>query len=191
MLGDSIAQVLTRDPHNFVRTLRFVIIGFFMHAPIADTWFTFLEKAVYPETPSSTRAVLTKMALDQFLMAPIFLVVFFFATKTLEGQPHKLIETLREKYLKTVALGYIIWPLAHIINFRFVPNDLRILYVNFVQVGWNVVLCRLTSTAAVRPPEPRRYIERKVSQHLRGIEIVEKRKSLPRLSTTAFRGPTP
>lgn len=82
----------------------------------------------------STRAVLTKMALDQFLMAPIFLVVFFFATKTLEGQPHKLIETLREKYLKTVALGYIIWPLAHIINFRFVPNDLRILYVNFVQV---------------------------------------------------------
>jgi hypothetical protein len=44
MLGDSIAQVLTRDPHNFVRTLRFVIIGFFMHAPIADTWFTFLEK---------------------------------------------------------------------------------------------------------------------------------------------------
>ena len=35
-------------------------------------------------------AVLTKMALDQLLMAPLFLVVFFFATKTLEGLPHKL-----------------------------------------------------------------------------------------------------
>ena len=35
-------------------------------------------------------AVLSKMALDQLLMAPAFLVVFFFATKTLEGLPHKL-----------------------------------------------------------------------------------------------------
>lgn len=83
---------------------------------------------------SSMQAVLAKMALDQLIMAPIFLVLFFFATKTLEGQPHKLMETLREKYLKTVLYGYIIWPLAHIINFKFVPNDLRILYVNVVQV---------------------------------------------------------
>ncbi len=80
------------------------------------------------------QAVLTKMALDQCIVAPLFLLVFFFATKTLEGQPHKLLETIREKYLKTVLFGYIIWPLAHIINFKFVPNDLRILYVNFVQV---------------------------------------------------------
>lgn len=82
----------------------------------------------------SMQAVLAKMALDQCIMAPLFLIVFFFATKTLEGQPHKLLETLREKYLKTVLIGYIIWPLAHIINFKFVPNDLRILYVNVVQV---------------------------------------------------------
>lgn len=75
------------------------------------------------------------MALDQFLMAPVFLVAFFFATKTLEGQPHKLLETLRGTYIRTLLLGYLIWPLAHIINFKFVPNDLRILYVNFVQVG--------------------------------------------------------
>lgn len=38
----------------------------------------------------SMPAVFTKMALDQLLMAPLFLVVFFFATKTLEGLPHKL-----------------------------------------------------------------------------------------------------
>ena len=44
MIGDSIAQVLSREPHNLVRTLRFVTIGFFLHAPVADAWFTFLEK---------------------------------------------------------------------------------------------------------------------------------------------------
>ncbi len=87
------------------------------------------------------QAVLAKMALDQCIMAPLFLLVFFFATKTLEGQPHKLLEMIREKYLKTVLIGYIIWPLAHIINFKFVPNDLRILYVNIVQVpSWTTSL---------------------------------------------------
>ncbi|BDA41984.1 probable protein SYM1 [Coccomyxa sp. Obi] len=171
-----------------MRTARFAAIGFFLHAPIADAWFTFLEQAVYPETPASMQAVLAKMALDQCIMAPLFLLLFFFATKTLEGQPHKLLETIREKYLKTVLIGYIIWPLAHIINFKFVPNNLRILYVNIVQVGWNVILCRLSSTSAARLPEHKKYIERKVSQHLGAIEIAEKRKSLPRLSTSAFRG---
>ena len=38
----------------------------------------------------SMTAVLCKMAADQLLMAPLFLVIFFFATKTLEGNPHKL-----------------------------------------------------------------------------------------------------
>jgi hypothetical protein len=58
-------------------------------------------------------------------------IVFFFAVKTLEGLPHKLPDVLREQYVKTVLVGYLLWPLAHIINFRFIPADLRILYVNW------------------------------------------------------------
>lgn len=30
--------------------------------------------------------------------------------------------------------NYAIWPLAHLINFRFVPSQQRILYINAVQV---------------------------------------------------------
>lgn len=44
-------------------------------------------------------------------------------------------QVLREKYLKTVLVGYILWPLAHIINFRYVPGNLKILYVNCVQAS--------------------------------------------------------
>lgn len=40
----------------------------------------------------SMSAVLIKMALDQLVMSPLFLVAFFAAVKTLEGQPHKLWE---------------------------------------------------------------------------------------------------
>ena len=30
--------------------------------------------------------------------------------------------------------GYCVWPAAHVINFRYVPSDLRVLYINCVQV---------------------------------------------------------
>lgn len=43
MIGDSIAQILSREPHSLSRTVRFAAIGFFLHAPVADAWFTLLE----------------------------------------------------------------------------------------------------------------------------------------------------
>ncbi len=44
ILGDSIAQLFSREPYAVLRTLRFAVIGFTLHAPVADTWFQFLEK---------------------------------------------------------------------------------------------------------------------------------------------------
>lgn len=44
IVGDTIAQLLTRD-HRFngLRTLRFAIIGFFLHAPVVSAWITVLD----------------------------------------------------------------------------------------------------------------------------------------------------
>ena len=36
--------------------------------------------------------------------------------------------------MKTMLFGYCVWPAAHVINFRYVPSDLRVLYINCVQV---------------------------------------------------------
>ncbi|CAK0744581.1 hypothetical protein CVIRNUC_001559 [Coccomyxa viridis] len=186
ILGDGIAQAIAKECFDGLRTLRFAIIGFTLHAPIADTWFTFLEHNVFPKTPTSMTAVLSKMAADQLIMAPIFLIVFFFAVKTLEGLPHKLPEVLREQYLKTVLVGYLLWPLAHIINFKFIPTDLRILYVNCVQVGWNVVLCRMsTGRPAGRLPEPKKYYEKRLPSA--EVEIADRRRSIGQKSKRAPR----
>lgn len=103
------------------------------------------------------RAVLAKMALDQLVMSPIFLVIFFTAVKLLEGQLHRLHEVLREKYLKTLAAGYLLWPLALIISFRYVPSDLRILYLNCVQARAGCSSLRLphtSMTCTARPGAP-------------------------------------
>ena len=40
----------------------------------------------------------------------------------------------QDKYVSTLLAGYTVWPLVHVINFRFIPSSQRVLYINCVQV---------------------------------------------------------
>ena len=54
--------------------------------------------------------------------------------------------------MKTVLAGYLLWPLAHIINFKFVPADLRILYVNWYSFACLLsCLCALSQYHTMQP----------------------------------------
>ncbi len=47
--------------------------------------------------------------------------------------------TIRAKFVPTILAGYTVWPLAHLINFRYISGQQRILYINVVNVsaGWH------------------------------------------------------
>ena len=86
-------------------------------------------------TACSARAVVAKMALDQLFWTPIALVLFFACFTLLEGRSMAYLRSqLRAKFLPTLVKGFALWPAAHLVNFRYVPNGMRILYVNMVQV---------------------------------------------------------
>jgi protein Mpv17 len=70
--------------------------------------------------------------------------VYFAVIRCLEGHPELIMTTLQSKFLPTLAANYMIWPLAHLINFRFVPSEYRILYNNVVCVAWLTGLSFLT-----------------------------------------------
>jgi hypothetical protein len=38
-----------------------------------------------------------------------------------------------------------VWPIAHIVNFKFIPSSQRILYINTIQVGYNAFLSSMSS----------------------------------------------
>ena len=42
-----------------------------------------------------------------------------------------------------------VWPLAHTINFRFIPSSQRVLYINSIQIGYNCFLSLISN----RSPE--------------------------------------
>lgn len=147
VLGDLIAQHFSHPGFvDVLRAVRLGAYGFLIDGPVGSLWYDVLEQYVWPNEPSSTKAVLAKTALDQVVYATIMTGVYFAVIRTMEGQPDLIWATLQSKFIPTLAANYAIWPLAHLINFRFVPSEYRILYNNVVCVAWLSYLSLLTHT---------------------------------------------
>ncbi|GMH40906.1 hypothetical protein BSKO_08810 [Bryopsis sp. KO-2023] len=145
MIGDICAQTIVGDPYSAARTLHLVMFGVLMDGPCGHMWYTTLDKNIFPEQPTSTKAIVTKTALDQLIWGPLFCCVFFAFIRTLEGHPDQVIPTIQEELIPTILSSYVIWPLAHLINFRFIPSQQRILYINAVQIVWTAFLSNLAA----------------------------------------------
>ncbi|PSC71174.1 hypothetical protein C2E20_5468 [Micractinium conductrix] len=148
-IGDRIAQgVAGGGSYDVLRCGRLSLYGLLLDGPVGHAWYKLLDKHVYPEAPTSTKAVLIKMALDQLVWGPAMTLVFFAFLKTLEGHPELIVATIQAKFLPTMLANYVLWPLAHLVNFRFVPTDYRILFNNVVAIFWTTWLSYTCGPAA-------------------------------------------
>ncbi|GLI64690.1 hypothetical protein VaNZ11_008044 [Volvox africanus] len=107
--------------------------------------FSLLDGRIMPDNPHCPTAVLSKMLLDQVIFAPLGLLMFFAVIKCLEGRPRDLPHTLRSSYVKTLLGGYLLWPLAGILNFALLPNEYRMLFNNCVNIIWTCYLSIMSS----------------------------------------------
>eukprot|EP01025_Chloroclados_australasicus_P023997 TRINITY_DN2416_c0_g1_i1.p1 TRINITY_DN2416_c0_g1~~TRINITY_DN2416_c0_g1_i1.p1 ORF type:complete len:301 (-),score=5.21 TRINITY_DN2416_c0_g1_i1:893-1714(-) len=145
MLGDTLAQNIVGDPFDYYRLLRMIMFGVMMDGPIGHVWYTTLDRFVMAEDSKSTKAVLVKTLLDQVLWAPMFCCVFFTFNNLFQGELEHTWIDICQKLLPTMLANYAIWPLAHIINFRYVPSQQRILYINCVQIVWSAFLSNMAA----------------------------------------------
>jgi protein Mpv17 len=61
--------------------------------------------------------------------------MFFGYMGAAEGLPPKAIESrIKNNLWASVKGSWTVWPVAHAINFRFVPTSQRLLYINSIQV---------------------------------------------------------
>jgi protein Mpv17 len=140
MIGDLLAQSIVGNPYNVWRTVRLVLFGVIMDGPVGHVWYTTLDEHVWANKPKSNRAVLTKMLLDQLVWAPFFSCVFFAFIGTLEGRPDKILSSIQRKLVPMLLTNYAVWPIAHIINFKYIPSSQRILYINCCQILWSAYM---------------------------------------------------
>jgi len=140
-LGDVLAQNFIEQegkPYDVMRTIRLGSFGFLLHGTTGHFFYGFLDSKL-PGTKPIT--VATKVAIDQTMWNPIFGLMFFGYLNLVEGKSFDDYKNKIKADLKTAVMGsWAVWVPAHTINFAFVPPSQRLLYINTIQIGYNVFL---------------------------------------------------
>jgi protein Mpv17 len=146
--GDVLAQKFVEPddkPYDIMRTVRLGSFGFLLHGTTGHYFYGMLDSKL-PGTKPVT--VATKVLIDQTIWNPIFGLMFFGYLNVMEGKSFETYTNKIKADLKTAVMGsWAVWVPAHTINFAFVPPAQRLLYINSIQIGYNVFLSFLGNKA--------------------------------------------
>lgn len=152
--------------YDLSRTFRFFCYGATI-SPFLGRWNAFLEKRFPlralrttrrpnaagglvrpPEgtTPVSFTALTKRVAADQLIMAPIGLTLFIGSMGMMEGRTRSQIkQKYQDLFGDALIANWKVWPLAQMINFRYMPLPYRVPFNQACGVLWTLYLSMLNS----------------------------------------------
>lgn len=137
---------------------RYAVMGTIVFPPILTKWYHWLE-TVFPCT--SPKVVMKKLVLDQFLLTPWCVAIFFVGMAALEGKRGEaLLSELKQKGITTFILDCCYWLPVQYLNFKFVPAWLRVTYIGVTTFIWLNVLCYIKSLPTTNSKEMVLYSDR-------------------------------
>ena len=121
---------------------RYAFWGTFVIPPIYQTWYKWLDAKFHlcKNSPLNRTILVKKLALDQFMLTPVILVLFFITMNAMEGKSDWL-EECKQKFCKTFGADCLYWLPIQAINFVYVPSDLRVAFIAVTTFIWMNVLC--------------------------------------------------
>ena len=147
-LGDVLAQrFLDKNLQlDTKRLFRMMSFGFLIHGSTGHYWYQALDRYI---RGTGVKEVVSKVALDQLLWAPVFTAIFLGYTSLTSGATWDAAKSkIKADTFTGVRASWSVWPIAHAINFRFIPPSQRLLYINAVQVAYNMFLSILAQSKA-------------------------------------------
>ncbi|CAL8460547.1 g76 [Coccomyxa elongata] len=136
VIGDTLAQWFTGASYDVARNMRMSLYGLIVGGPSGHYWHKFLEANIMPKRPTSRAAIVLKLLVDQLVFAPISTIMLFIALESMKGTPEQIPIIIQEKLWSTMKANWVVWPLANFIAFRFLHQDMRILYANIIGILW-------------------------------------------------------
>jgi Mpv17-like protein len=136
--------------YDFAPVKRLALWGTLVIPPIYHKWYQWLEMRFPPckitGIPSS-RLILKKTILDQFVFTPPLLILFFgvmAAAEALNRQPD-LWQHVKAEVLSKVPPVFVVdcafWMPVQAFNFAYVPPTWRVLYIGVASFIWLNLLC--------------------------------------------------
>jgi hypothetical protein len=126
---------------DIARFVRFAFFGFILQAPWNHFYYQLLDGALPPTQDPLTATTGIKVAIDQFIQAPIFTVLIFYFLGLLEGKSTDDVKNqLDRDYKETMVANWKLWVPATIVNIAFCPPMLRVLFLNCVFFFWSIFL---------------------------------------------------
>ncbi|XP_033197367.1 uncharacterized protein LOC117160609 [Bombus vancouverensis nearcticus] len=127
--------------YNWAQLKRYAIYGCFIAGPILHGWYKWLDIFYKGQT---IKIVLTKLLVDQFILTPPLITLFFISMSLMEGKLNPLDEC-KAKFLQTFKTSCMYWLPVQFLNFLLVPSALRVSFVSIAAFCWVNILCYLKS----------------------------------------------
>ncbi|KAK2589182.1 hypothetical protein KPH14_001998 [Odynerus spinipes] len=128
---------MSMHQYNWPRLKRYAIYGCFIAGPVLHAWYKWLDSFYRGK---STKVILTKLVLDQFILTPVLLLLFFTSMSLMESKSNIFAE-FKAKFVKTFQTSCLFWIPVQFFNFVLIPPALRITYISIAALCWVNILC--------------------------------------------------
>jgi protein Mpv17 len=150
MAKDSVVQEGQLLSESAAKTVRMMVWGGLFLSPMMHTWYNLMER-VFVGTGKLVAA--KKVVADMVFVAPQMPIWFFTSTSVMAGKPfQQALDDAVEKQPMMLMANYMLWPAANSITYGVMPLQYRLLFANFVNVGWASVLSYMATHPATSLP---------------------------------------
>eukprot|EP00052_Salpingoeca_macrocollata_P009030 m.71222 g.71222 ORF g.71222 m.71222 type:complete len:198 (+) comp16894_c0_seq1:250-843(+) len=130
--------------YDWKRTVRFSVYYAAVHVPWINCWYGILNRVV--GVPSTLRNTVVKTLADQLLNMPVLAGLMLFNQALLAGRSVEEAKAkVQRDHWELVKGVWVVWIPALTVIFGTVPDRLRILAVNAVQVGFSVYMSKMAN----------------------------------------------
>ncbi|CAI5719908.1 unnamed protein product [Peronospora destructor] len=147
--GDVICQLALENKRyiNVKRAAIFTFVGGVLISPVLHVWYRLLSTRL---PGISATAIAKRLAMDQLGFAPVFLPIFLSSVMTLEGRMEHIPDKLKADWWPITKANWIVWVPAQLVNFRFVPGSMQVLFSNVMGLFWNAYLSYASHSAVIK-----------------------------------------